>query len=146
MSRLAKFRPNTCSRENMAKENSLTILLVEDDEAAVEILSLVLALKYPRVTICTASNGSNGLQSFRANLPSIVITDANMPEMDGMRMVSEILSKHADTKIIFLTAYDDTSIMENAAKQGLKVDHYVAKPVNYKNLFAAIDSCIQSLS
>lgn len=130
----------------MGKERNLTILLVEDDAAAIEILSSVLALKYPDVTIFTASNGTNGLQAFKNNLPSIVITDANMPEMDGMSMVSKILSLQGDTKIIFLTAYDDTSIMENAGKQGLKIDHYVAKPLNYKNLFVAMDSCILSLT
>lgn len=130
----------------MANEHKLSLLLVEDDEAAVEILSSVLALKYPDISICAAYNGRTGLQLFNDNRPSIVITDANMPEMDGMRMVSEIQSLQADTRIIFLTAYDDVSIMENAGKQGLKIDHYVAKPLNYKKLFAALDDCIQSLT
>lgn len=130
----------------MVNDRKLSLLLVEDDEVAVEILSSVLALKYPDISICAACNGRTGLQLFKDNLPPIVITDANMPEMDGMQMVAEILSIQTDTRIIFMTAYDDASIMENAARQGLKIDHYVAKPLNYKNLFAVMDECIHSLT
>ena len=130
----------------MTTERNLTVLIVEDDDTATELLSSVLALKYPNFLICTANNGRMGLQAFKDNLPSIVITDANMPEMDGMRMVSEILRIRSETRIIFLTAYDDASIKENAVKEGIKIDYYVAKPLNYKKLFCALDDCIQMQS
>lgn len=119
--------------------NPFSILLVEDDEAARGILASVLAMKFPRITFHVADNGKSGLECFQKHFPAIVITDVNMPVMDGIRMARGIKNMDEGVKLIVLTAFDDKAILETTAVAGIGIDHYILKPVDYAKLFTAIE-------
>lgn len=123
----------------------LSVLLVEDDEAAREILATVLEIKYPFITFSYADNGKAGLECFGQSFPAVVITDINMPEMDGLSMSGKIRELAPDVKLIILTAFSDTSILESSASAGINVDHYILKPFDYEQLFTALDQCLDGL-
>jgi len=116
-----------------------SILIVEDDHAACQILEKVIAVKYPGVALYTAGDGKSGLDCFIKNSPDIVITDVNMPVMDGIRMAWKIKSIKAATRIIVLSAFCNKTVAEASNSLGFSVDSYLLKPVNFEGLFTAID-------
>lgn len=130
----------------MKGHNPRSILLVEDDEIAREILTSVLTIKFPQIVFHVADNGKTGLESFRLYSPTVVITDVNMPVMDGIRMARGIKAIASDVKLVVLTAFSDRSILETAAVAGIGIDHYILKPVDYGKLFAVIEQCLAGVA
>ena len=117
-----------------------SILIVEDDHAAIEILSMMIKKKFPDFEIHSAEDGVKGVESFKRFRPDIVLTDVNMPEMNGMDMAAEIRSMEPATKFIVLTAYNDPAFFEKFKEIGFVA--YILKPIEFKKLFAAIEKCI----
>ena len=130
----------------MAGTNALSMLLVEDDEDAREILAMMLAAKFPNMTIQAADNGKTGLECFKVQLPAIVITDVNMPIMNGIHLAQEVKTIDADVKLILLTAFNDKTILESAQEAGIHIDHYLMKPVDYRKLLLAIEQCLAEVA
>lgn len=60
------------------------LLYVEDDIAARKLLSKIIAKKYPDLNLSLAEDGAAGLEMYREQLPDIVLTDMEMPVMDGI--------------------------------------------------------------
>ena len=125
-------------------DDEISILYVEDEPESREMVSRMLARKIHSLRLYTAENGKAGLDLYREHRPDIVITDINMPVMDGIRMGNEIKSMNPEAIIIAVTAYSDTSYLLDAIETG--ISNYVLKPVNYDKLFAAIDKCIETVT
>ena len=130
----------------MEGDKPVSILLVEDDGAAREILASVLAIKFPHTAFYFADNGKTGLKCFKKHHPAIVITDVNMPEMDGIQMVGQIKLIDAGVKLIVLTAFSDKIILENSTAAGIKIDHKIMKPIDFGKLFKVIKQCLVGLT
>ena len=122
--------------------DAISILYVEDDREARDILLSVLEIKYPGARLHTAGNGLEGLQLFRGLRPAIVITDINMPELNGLSMASEIKLICPETIIIAVTATSDTGNLLQAIEIG--INHYVLKPLEYEKLYTALDHAISA--
>ena len=122
---------NTMSNKDL---KTLSILYVEDDDEIRE--QLVHFLKRRVGTLYTANNGKEGLASFRAHQPDIVVSDIRMPIMDGLDMVGAIKHEHPSTPVIMTTAFNETDYFLKAIDIG--VDKYVMKPVKIENLVDAI--------
>jgi YesN/AraC family two-component response regulator len=129
----------------MKEQKKLSLLLVEDDDITREVLTKVLSLKFSQCELHSADNGSTGLECFKKYLPSIVITDVNMPVLDGIRMAVEMKSIKPDMKLIVISAYSDKTVQGNSAAVKLEIDHYLLKPVEYGRLFAVIEQCLEGL-
>ena len=85
---------------------NLTILIVEDDEVALE--SLKVALERRCRKILAAKDGDEGLKFFKNNAVDIVITDINLgSKTDGLSMVKSIRRINPNVPVIFMTAYSD---------------------------------------
>jgi len=127
--------------------NSLiSLLVVEDDDESREILVAILSRKFPDVTVYSANNGRTGLELFKTHTPDIVITDINMPELNGLQMADKIRAIRPDIKLIVLTADTGKATMENSVGKGFEVDHYILKPVDFGVLFAVIEQCIGEIA
>jgi YesN/AraC family two-component response regulator len=120
----------------------LSMLIVEDDTVTIEILAQVIALQFPAAIINVAENGRAGLELFKVHAPDIVVTDINMPEMDGMQMAREIKAINPDTKFIVLTAYSNNSYMTQFSEIGCCA--YLLKPIQFEKLCTAIRNCSSS--
>ncbi|MDR3581177.1 MAG: response regulator [Oryzomonas sp.] len=116
---------------------ALSILCVEDDNIFLDLLGISIAKKYPHFRIHTARNGKTGLQCFQKFAPDIVITDINMPDLDGIEMAKEIRLINGIVKFIFLSGCNDQNNLERLNEFGC--GKYLAKPINLLELFAAID-------
>lgn len=121
----------------------MELLIVEDDRAAIEILGFVIGNRFPQSSISFAYNGIMGLELFKERLHDIVITDINMPKMDGVTMAEEIKSIRTETRIIILTAFSDRVHVEKFREIG--ISKHLMKPVEFDKLFAAIDGVIKEI-
>lgn len=112
----------------------VSILYVEDDDAIRENLVIFLSRRFR--SVYTAQNGKDGLELFKEKNPDIVITDIQMPVMDGLRMAEEIKKISRDTPVIISTAFNDVPYLMKAIE--LEIDGYIQKPIKYEKLLDAI--------
>ncbi|MBJ6800853.1 sensor histidine kinase [Geomonas propionica] len=120
-----------------------SMLYVEDEADARQMVTRMLAMNYPNLTVYSADNGLQALELYRQHTPEIVMTDINMPVMDGIRMSREIKVINPDVRIIAVTAHSDTSYLLSAIEIG--VHHYVLKPLNYQELFTVLDKVLEQI-
>jgi CheY-like chemotaxis protein len=128
----------------IAKPNvkpSISLLIVEDCKITLTCYRTVLSMACPEVTVYTASNGTKGLEIFKAHLPDIVVTDLNMPEMDGKQMAGNIRAIKPDTKLIVITGDKEMVEQKNLAEKEVTFDHIIEKPIDFQSFFAAIKLC-----
>ncbi|HEY4745574.1 MAG TPA: response regulator [Desulfuromonadaceae bacterium] len=123
--------------------SALSLLYVEDDEFARKIACKLISLGFPELVIHQAENGKMGLECFKEHAPDIVVSDINMPVMDGIQMAREIKSLSHCATIIIVTAHNDKSYLDNIGTMGIA--HFVAKPIDHKKLFAAIADCCTTI-
>jgi len=116
------------------------VLLVDDDEDMVAIVTLVLKRKGFDVT--TAPNGQECLNQTSASIPDIILLDNQMPIMDGMTTIVKLKeSKHTkDIPVIMLTGNDDKSYIDKA--QQCDCADYVVKPFDYDLLVEKINAAL----
>ena len=121
----------------------ITLLYVEDEADASNMVSKMIVMNYPQVALHTAENGAVGLEMYREHAPDIVMTDINMPVMDGIRMARERKSIDPEAHIVAVTAHSDTSYLLSAIEIG--IHNYVLKPINYDELFAVTDKILEQI-
>ena len=117
-----------------------SILLVEDDPVSRKNLGILIQNKLPGIKLLLAENGETGLNLCKEYTPQIVITDINLPMINGIRMAGEILSHSPSTKIIVITAHNNMQYLLDCINIG--ISRYVLKPIEYSLLFEAIEDCI----
>lgn len=118
-----------------------TILVVEDDDAIRNNITRLLKLEGYEVS--AAADGVEGLERARALRPDVVISDINMPRMDGFALVEALRSDAAlaTTAVMMLTALDDRASMRRGMKAG--ADDYLAKPFTRIELLEALDGLLK---
>jgi YesN/AraC family two-component response regulator len=117
---------------------TISLLIVEDDKEAIAVLQGLIQRILPDIEIFLAENGRNGLKMFKEHQPDIVITDINMPEIDGMMMAEEMKAMKENTKFIIVTGYSDK--MDSFG--GIGIHEYLVKPTDLRRLLASIERCI----
>jgi len=122
---------------------AISLLLVEDDEVTLQCLAIILTKKFPHVPVATANNGRVGLELFKARPAAIVITDFNMPEMDGMEMTGRMRAIRPETRFIMLTGDSGGLALRDSENEAFVYDHFIVKPVAFNTLFAAIEQCLE---
>lgn len=120
---------------------TLTVLYVEDDEITRELLGHFLRRRVGR--LLEAADGAEGLALFRAERPTLVITDVQMPRMDGLAMAEQIRRLDARVPIVVTTAFEHVDYLRRSIEVG--VDRYVTKPVDTDKLDAALAACARHL-
>jgi len=80
---------------------SCTILVVDDDEAFLR--SLRLLLEVDGFTVTTAENGVRGLQAFRNRNPDIVLVDIMMPKLGGIETIRQMRRERPGAKVIAMS-------------------------------------------
>ncbi len=114
--------------------NNLKILYVEDDELARDEVKEFLEFEVGEVKV--ASNGEEGLKLFKEFNPHMVITDINMPKMNGLEMAKKIKKISPTTPLIVTSAYSDSDYIIKAIELG--INKYVLKPIDVDELLAMI--------
>ncbi len=119
---------------------TLTIMYVEDDESIRGSLSGIFKKIFGEVVIC--NDGNDGVNQFkyytqeRKSKIDAIVSDINMPNLNGIDMVKEIRTIDEDIPVIFTTAHGESSFLMEAIK--LKIAYYALKPINTTELLQNI--------
>ncbi len=124
------------SRELKAITGTLTVLYVEDDRAIREQLTQTLRLFFEQVWV--AEDGQAGLELFKAQRPDLIISDIQMPRMNGLEMVRAIKAIDEQMPVVFTTAFSDERYFMESIELG--VDRYILKPVVQERFIAALSA------
>jgi PAS domain S-box-containing protein len=121
-------------KEYLKYLKKIKVLYVEDDTNTREELAYFLENKVLELYI--AKDGEEGLSLYKEKSPDLIITDIQMPKLDGISMSKSIKTYDANAKIIVVTAFNDSEYLFEAIK--LNIDSYIPKPLNIKNLVEAM--------
>lgn len=115
-----------------------TILIIEDNAANMKLA--VLLLKNAGHEPLCATDAETGLTIARATRPDLILMDIQLPGMDGLTATGLLKADPVMAKIpvIALTAMAMKHDREKSLQAGC--DDYIAKPLRYKDLYAAIDA------
>ncbi len=103
------------------------ILVVDDDERVLFVLSRALRALENGYRVETARNGKEALQKAQAKRYDILITDIVMPGMNGVEMTEAIRGLYPDTVVIWITAHSNQRFQSDGKR--LNVYRYLEKPL-----------------
>lgn len=112
----------------------LPILVVEDDPDLREALSDTLTLS--RYRVHTAVDGENAIELLREHAVGLVITDVQMPNMNGISLLHEIKSRWPHLPVLLMTAYGVISQAVEAMREG--ACNYMVKPFDVSDLLTQV--------
>ncbi|SOC81105.1 Adenylate cyclase, class 3 [Salinimicrobium sediminis] len=123
-------------------------ILVVDDEADLEVLikqKFRQKIRQNEYEFLFALNGRHALEQLEKN-PDIdlVLSDINMPEMDGLTLLTRISEKNSLLKAVIVSAYGDMENIRIAMNRG--AFDFVTKPVDFKDLEITIDKTINHVN
>jgi putative nucleotidyltransferase with HDIG domain len=119
--------------------NTVQILVVDDDPAIREVLAESLEECGYRCT--TAGDGTEALGVFRAGAFHLLVSDIDMPRMDGVRLLREIKSISPETEVIMLTGMVDLSTAIQSMRMG--ASDYLTKPFNLEQVRITVERAIE---
>lgn len=120
---------------------NVKLLLVEDDENLAYMEKSSLEDIIGGYEIKTAINGKDGLEVWKSFQPDVIVSDIDMPIMDGIEMVKRIREIDGDTIILFTTGL--TSPKDLKAGYAAGANNYVKKPFLPEELDAHIQSLMK---
>ncbi len=126
----------------------LKVLYVEDDNQLLNTTKELLDNYFK--TIDTAQDGQDGLDKyFQYNKNNdeyydIVITDINMPRLNGIEMSKVMLSMNPDQEIIITSAHNEIEFLSNAIELG--INGFITKPIKNEQLTKVVYKVSQSIS
>ncbi len=116
------------------------ILVVEDNSANMKLVSLLL-VRVGHVPLC-AVDAELGLAMARAERPDLILMDIQLPGMDGLA-ATRLLKQDPATAAIPIIALTAMAMKEDREKtRAAGCDAYIAKPLRYLDLYAAIDTLL----
>jgi len=121
------------------------VLIVEDSPTMAQLLVFIIK-KLKGVEIDTANDGANGLKKLSEGRYDLVLTDINMPLIDGLKFVSLIRndrsSGNKDVPVIIITTEGEDAIMAEGMKLG--ANSYITKPVNSQRVIETVKKFINA--
>ena len=127
-------------------------ILVVDDTAVDRRLAGGLLENAPNVEVCYAENGREALLQIGTSLPDCVVTDLQMPEIDGLELVTTINEKYPEIPVVLMTAHGSEVVAAQALANGAA--SFVPKSELAENLLQTVmhilvmsetDSCYKKL-
>ncbi len=117
-----------------------TILIVDDSASLRQVVAI--ALKGAGYNVLEGSDGSDGLSKLDGTKVHLIISDVNMPGMDGLTMVTEIkkMPNYKFTPIIMLTTEAGADLKEKGKVAGVKA--WVVKPFKPDQMLNAVSKLI----
>ncbi|MBI5485589.1 MAG: response regulator [Deltaproteobacteria bacterium] len=119
----------------MAPQSSKRILVVDDEENARVALSKILS--HEGYDVSSAANGLEALNFLRSRDVELIITDINMPEMNGLAFLRELNRSYPKSNVIMITAYGEVESYLEAMNLG--AFEYINKPLKYEDLKKVIN-------
>lgn len=115
------------------------ILIVDDDPEILEIIADIL--REGGYAVDTAPDGVKAIRYIDAESYDLVITDLNLPEMDGMMVLKHVVDQSPDTMCIILTGYGTIKSAVEAIKTG--AFDYITKPIKSGEILMVVEKALR---
>src|SRR5262245_51205454 len=115
-------------------------VLVVDDSPIDRVLVEGVLRKDQRMRVRNATSGADALAVLGEMQPDIVITDLQMPELDGLALVTAIRIHYPNVPVVLITAHGSEELAVQALEQG--ASSYVPKSQLANNLLTAVDQVL----
>ncbi len=115
-----------------------TILIVDDEDKERRVISLSLKSNY---NVLLAQNGKQALELINNNRVHLILTDFNMPEMNGLELLRWAKENYKTIPVIIMTAFGSIENAVEAMKIG--AHDYISKPIKIDELEAVIEKSLQ---
>lgn len=110
------------------EEKMPSVLIVDDSMVMRKSLNSMLT-QAGYTVIAEASDGDEAVKLFAQHHPDIVTLDLNMPKMNGLDVLRQVMKTNPDAKFVVISAVEDKETVMEALKLGAK--YYILKPVTY---------------
>ncbi|HEY6121227.1 MAG TPA: response regulator, partial [Pyrinomonadaceae bacterium] len=122
--------------------NGLHVLLVDDDEDTLELITAALTKREARVTAVSSAN--EALEALKISQPDVLVSDIAMPDQDGYELIKKVraldVSRSSHIPAVAITAYakeEDRTRVFSSGFQG-----YLAKPIELSELINAVADAV----
>ncbi len=124
----------TSAKNLLQYSQELNVLFVEDDENLRN--EMVFLLEPLFKSIETAEHGEAGLEKYNNAIYDLVLTDLNMPRMNGIEFIGKIREINTEQKIMAISAHSDQEVLLDVIRAG--VNGFLLKPINQKEAMASL--------
>ena len=127
-----------------AETSMYTVLLVDDEPTILETLSSTICWQQFGVnTLLKSLDGYQALEIMRNHKIDLLITDIEMPNLDGLTLLKKTRETFPDVHCILLTAYGEFKYAQTALQYG--VENYLLKPINKTELEETIEKALNNI-
>ncbi|CAM5195307.1 sigma-54-dependent transcriptional regulator [Alishewanella longhuensis] len=119
--------------------NQAEVWLLDDDNSILDALAQGLTLEGWQCR--TFNQPASLLRELSANFAGVILTDLNMPQMDGLSVLKAVQQIDTDLPVVLLTGYGDISIAVNAMQLGAY--SFIEKPVNHTELHKTLQQALE---
>jgi DNA-binding NtrC family response regulator len=119
----------------------MNLLIIDDDKSVSSSLTNFIKIEF-KIEIFNAGNGQDALDIIKNNEIDIVLSDINMPGINGIELISKIKQQKPDkiVDVILMTGYPDMNSVLNALRNGAY--DYIKKPINIEELVLILQRAI----
>jgi YesN/AraC family two-component response regulator len=131
----------TNMKEIVSYSKTLSVLYVEDNTDIRRATLVMLGNFFESITI--GINGQDGLDKFPKSSYDLVLSDINMPVMNGIDMIKNIRLLDKDVSIIMISAHNEANFKKDASKYN--IDDYMIKPTSFKDFIRVLTFSIEKI-
>jgi DNA-binding response OmpR family regulator len=124
------------------RSQALKWLMVEDDTATVESVTLSVEIYLPELILKSTDKGKEALQMLSQDDYDGVLIDLGLPDLDGLELI-EKLRTFSQIRIVVLSARNNPEVISRALKLG--ANEYVTKPFHYRDLLKLLNEQSNSI-
>lgn len=111
-------------------------VLIADDEAHIRSLLSLIFTSLGAEVIAEASDGEQAISLYQQHLPNMVMLDINMPKLDGIHVLKQIMAINPKTLVIMLTSLNALTVVRECIDLGAR--NYILKNTTAAELHQAI--------
>jgi type IV pilus assembly protein PilB len=130
----------TADNSSTAPSERERVLIVEDSHTIAAVVKYFLELE--GFEVLSAQNGFIGLELAKQESPRVIVTDINMPDMDGMTMVKALRANAITRDIAILMLTSESSVESEMRALAIGADDYLVKPVEPRRLAARVKALL----
>ena len=115
----------------------MVVLVVEDSSTMRQLICMALR-KIEGIVLVEAADGKDALNKLSEITPDLLLTDLNMPELDGFALIQEVRGRPAFAKMPILVLTTAGALQDKERANTLGVTGYVTKPIRPDEIVSAV--------
>ena len=116
------------------------IMLVDDEPAILRLLQLIINSLDTRCTLLFCTDGDVALDQARQQPTPLIITDYNLPGMNGLQLSAAVTAHAPATRVVLISGYISSDLERRARERG--VDYVVRKPFQVDSMIQIVQAAL----